>query len=65
MIATGFFAEHPGPDDRWNGVFRGGSGETLGWNILCCIVISVWHFCLAGVVVSVKCDLSSIMVALG
>lgn len=50
MIATGFFAEMNGKNDRKNGVFRGGNGETLGWNILCCIVISAWHFFLGGMV---------------
>lgn len=53
MIATGFFAEKGEPSSRWNGVFRHGSGELLGWNLLAALVVTVWSGVLAAIVFAV------------
>jgi len=48
VIAAAFFADGLPPSH--NGIFRGGTGEVLGWNILEAIIISVWSFGCAGIV---------------
>lgn len=51
MIATGFFANTDDP--KTSGVFRKGTGELLGWNLLAAVVITVWCFGCAFIVLKV------------
>lgn len=52
MIATGLFAEKGDPtSNRMNGVFRKGSGELLGWNMLAILVVTLWSGGLAAITV--------------
>lgn len=53
MIATGLFAEKDGSTDRWNGVFRNGTGELLGWNLLAAVAVTAWSFGVSGIVFGV------------
>ena len=50
MVATGFFAEDSGSDDT-TGIFRGGNGKLLGYNLAACCAITVWSGGLAAIVV--------------
>ena len=45
MIATGLF----GMD---GGVFRGGDGTMLGYNLVACIVVTLWSFGFTAIIVS-------------
>jgi len=40
MIAIGFFADNGDP--KLSGIFRNGSGELLGWNMIATLVITLW-----------------------
>lgn len=52
-ITTGLFAEKGDRNsNRWNGVFRKGSGELLAWNLLGAVVVTAWSFGLTAIVVS-------------
>jgi len=42
VIAAAFFGDGNGPSH--NGIFHGGSGLVLGWNIVCALTITVWSF---------------------
>jgi len=53
MIATGLFAEKGETTNRWNGVFRQGSGELLGWNLLASLVVTLWSAGLSAIVFAV------------
>ena len=55
MIATGLFAENiPGFETiSEDGCFKGGPGGILGWNLIACIVITLWSGGLTAVVVRV------------
>lgn len=52
MIATAFFAEDSGSADT-TGIFRGGNGKLLGYNLAGCCAITVWSGGLAAIVLVV------------
>ena len=54
MIATGLFAEKiPGFDlIAENGVFKGGKGSILAWNLAGCIATTLWSGGFSAIVVS-------------
>ena len=49
VIAAAFFSHGLPPSH--NGIFRGGTGEVLGWNILCALTVTVWSFGVSAIVV--------------
>ena len=51
VIAAAFFADGNAPSH--NGIFRGGTGEALGWNILCALTITVWSGGVSFLIVSI------------
>jgi len=53
MIATGLFAEKIQGFDviSEDGCFKGGNGGILGWNLVACIVITLWSGGLTAIVV--------------
>ena len=52
MIAVGMFAEGSGVKNKC-GIFRGGNGKPLGYNLLACLAITIWCAVTAGVIVSI------------
>lgn len=53
MIAVGFFAEGDGISNK-SGIFRGGNGKLLGYNLLASAATLAWCFLLAGITVSLN-----------
>jgi len=63
MIATGLFAENiPGFDMiSEDGCFKGGNGGILAWNLVACIVITLWSGGFAAIVVGVVISYTFLM----
>ena len=53
MIAVGIFAEGNG-DSKKSGIFRGGNGQLLGFNLLACLTITLWCAVVTGIIVSIS-----------
>lgn len=52
MIAVGIFAEG-NSDSKKSGIFRGGNGQLLGFNLLACLTITSWCAVVTGIIVSI------------
>ena len=52
MIAVGFFSDGDDSNSQKIGIIEGGHGHLLGYNLLACLVITVWSGGLTAIIVS-------------